>query len=127
MPDWQPNWDDVVFDHGRAQAAVDACNGMAGALDSVVTGFVGENTKLVAGGEWRGRYRTDFDREMPQIETAATGAVDDLRALAAAITTAMGAARREQAHRVSERERWHREREQELAAIPRYPNGKPAI
>jgi hypothetical protein len=119
VPNWQPNWTDVVFDHGKAQSAVDACNQAAGALDTVLAGFDGANVTLTTNGEWQGRYRADYDREAPAIATDGQDTRRALRQLAQAITDAMGEARREQAHRVSERERWRTERDRELANRPR--------
>ncbi|HYZ99934.1 MAG TPA: hypothetical protein VE575_14335 [Acidimicrobiales bacterium] len=126
MPDWQPNWDDVDFDHARTQAAIDECERAAGALDTVVDGLHGAHRQLDSDGAWRGRYRDDYDTEQPAIVDDAVATRDALRALALAISDAAGAATAEQARREADRERWREERDRELAqqGYARLPSGK---
>ena len=133
MPNWQPNWDDVEFDHAKAQAALDECHSAAGALTVVIGGLDGAHTQLGAGGAWTGAYRGDYDVEQPVLRADAVAARDALNALAGAIAGAMTSASTEQARREADRERWRAERDREQAdrdrrladqGYVRLPNGK---
>ncbi|MGH9111478.1 MAG: hypothetical protein ACRDZN_04145 [Acidimicrobiales bacterium] len=126
MPDWQPNWDDVVFDHAKAQGAVDECNRAAGALDTVLTGLDAAHRSLETDGAWTGGYRDDYGAEVPDLTADASATRDALRSLASSLATAMAAATSEQQRRVADRERWRAERDRELATrgYHRLANGK---
>lgn len=118
MPNWQPNWEDVKFDHAKAQAAIDQCNNSAGALDNALTGWATALGALTTNGQWVGAYRDQFDTAIPGFEQDANDTRDALRQLAGQITTAAGQATTEQARRVADRERWQQEAEQERANRP---------
>jgi uncharacterized protein YukE len=110
MPNWQPNWEDVQFDHAAAQAAVTECNLAAGSLDNALTGLSGAVSTLTTDGRWDGAYQVEYHvaqenlrRDFPTTRAA-------LAELAADITTAATNARNEQTHRESERDRWRQEK-----------------
>lgn len=127
VPDWQPNWDDVAFDHAKAQAAVDECNLTAGALLTVLEGLDLAHASLRTDSSWQGVYRDDFDTEQPLVRADAEAARSALKVLAGDIAQAMTDAAAEQARRVADRVRWQAEVDQERAARDalRLPNGKP--
>lgn len=114
MPDWQPNWSDVEFDHAAATTAVTECRSSARAIDSAVGGLDG----LPATDHWVGAYKDDWSADQAPTRNDLTGTADDLRALATAIEQAAEAARAEQRHRVAERERWREELRAETEASP---------
>ena len=118
MPNWQPNWEDVEFDHAKAQAAIAECNNSARGLDSALAGLATEATTLDANGAWTGRYRTDFDAARPVVEHDGVATRTALLDLARAIATAAAQATTEQAGRVADRERWRQEKAQEDAQRP---------
>jgi hypothetical protein len=122
MPNWQPNWEDVQFDHAKAQAAIDECNAAASALDTGLTGLSTAQSTLDHDGSWQGRYRDDFGRAVPGLQGDATSTRDELRQLAGAITGAASEARAEQSARVADRQRWRAEKAREDAA--RGPGGR---
>jgi K+-sensing histidine kinase KdpD len=116
MPTWQPNWEDVDFDHEAARAAVAECRSAAGALDSGFTGFATAVTTLDADGAWVGMYRVDFDDARAIVEADAGATAEELRTLASAIENAIAHAIYEQARRERERENWQAEKAREDAA-----------
>lgn len=126
MPNWQPNWDDVEFDHARAQAAADECRLAAGALTNVIDGLDGAHTALASDTAWTGGYRDDYDGEHPVLVAEAVAARHALVALATAIETAASSAAAEQARREADRERWQVERDKEIAdrEAGRRPGGR---
>lgn len=105
MPDWEPNWSDVAFDHAAATTAVTECRSSARAIDGALGGLDG----LPATDHWVGRYKDDWSEDQGPTRTDLQGTAADLRALATAIEEAAAAARAEQAHREGERERWREE------------------
>lgn len=114
MPDWQPNWNDVDFDHGKATAAAAECRSSARAVDSALSGLAGlPNTD-----HWVGKYKDDWSDDKAPTETDLRGTRDDLRALARAIDQAATDASAEQTHREEERERWYEELREEQADEP---------
>jgi hypothetical protein len=127
VPDWQPNWDDVVFDHAKAQAAVDECRLAAGALTTVVDGLDGAHASVGTDSAWQGVFRDDYDTEQPLVRADAVATRDALTTLAGDITQAMTDASAEQSRRVADRVRWQAEADQERADREQYrlPNGKP--
>ncbi len=118
MPDWQPNWDDVEFDHGAAQAAITQCQLSAGALDTAFTGVSTAVSRLAADGAWTGAYQVEFDGARTTVSTDASGTADDLRRLATAIAIAATKATAEQTRRENDRDRWRAEKAAEDAARP---------
>jgi uncharacterized protein YukE len=111
MPNWQPNWNDVVWDYGAANEAIAALHKAAGQLESSV-----QERKVMAAAaqtEWRGRYRQEFDNDLARMIQQALRIADEYRAVANRIRAASAAAQDEQSHRVHERERWWREKRDE--------------
>jgi hypothetical protein len=102
VPDWQPNWNDVDFDHAAATTAVTECRSSARAIDTALGGLDG----LPDTDHWVGRYKDDWSADQGPTRTDLSGTRDDLRSLATAIEQAASEARAEQSRRVTERERW---------------------
>jgi uncharacterized protein YukE len=123
MPDWQPNWEDVVFDHAAAQAAISQCKLSAGALDTGFSGFAQAVVALRSNGAWTGSYQSDYDGAQGRLSTDAGGTAADLRTLASAIESAAGKATAEQTRREQDRARWKREKKAEDDARRNRPRG----
>jgi hypothetical protein len=119
MPNWQPEWEDVVFNHAAADAAVTECNLAAGALDNATAGLAGAAATLATDGMWYGMHQVNYDVAEQRLQQAMPVTAADLRRLAANITGAATRARTEQAHRESERARWMSEKAAEDAAAGR--------
>jgi hypothetical protein len=117
MPDWQPDWEDVVFDHAAAQAAIAECEHSASALDTAFTGVAQADTRLGTDGAWTGRYQREYDTERSALSTDAAAVAEDLRSLAGGIRSAAEDAAAEQTRRESERQRWWDEKRAEDAAL----------
>jgi hypothetical protein len=124
MPDWQPNWEDVDFDHAAAQAAVDECRLSAGALDTAFTGVATAEATLDTDGAWAGPYRFDFDAAQPAMMTDAGDTAGALRRLANDIATAAVQAGAEQEQRERDRERWWAEKAVEDQQRAQQPPGR---
>ena len=110
MPTWQPNWEDVRFDHAAAQAAITECNLAAGALDNGLVGLDGAVTALAGNGSWYGAYQVEYDVAQQNLRAEFPTTRTALAQLATDIATAATNAANEQAHRESERERWRQEK-----------------
>ena len=121
MPDWQPEWSDVAFDHAAASTAAEECRASARALDAALAGLSG----LPATDHWVGRFKDDWSADQNPTRTDLGGTRDDLRALARAIEQAAADARAEQTRREDERERWWEEAREENAdePVPTGPGG----
>lgn len=119
MPDWQPNWSDVEFDHAAATEAARECRTAARTIDQALTGLAG----LPAADHWTGRYKDEWEDDQVPTADDLRGTADDLRALARAIDAAAEDARLEQQARERERERWRDELEAEQADAPPGPGG----
>ena len=111
MPNWQPNWNNVRWDWGAADEAVNALRRAADFLDSSVL----ERTSVAreAQQEWRGRFREQFDLELGRIVARARDLAAQFREAAGRIASASQRAYEEQRHREAERARWQREKEEE--------------
>ena len=120
MPTWQPNWTDVHFDFGRADAAVTALRATADLLDRQTDQRV--RLAAVAQQQWQGRARTTFDGELARLVRVAADLVAALRAAARTIEAAAADARLEQARRVDDRQRWRQEAAKEAATKPAAPS-----
>jgi hypothetical protein len=114
MPSWQPNWDDVRFDHGAAKEAIATCTAAIEQLGNVRHAHV--NAATSARTDWTGSASSRFDEQRTAVDAAIDGARDALDAAIAAIEAAIDEAHAEQRHRVSERQRWRDERDAENAA-----------
>jgi uncharacterized protein YukE len=122
MPNWQPNWEDVQFDHAAAQAAITECDLAAGALDNALAGVDGAVTALTNNGSWYGAYQVDYDIAQQRLRGDFPDTRQALRKLATDIATAATNARNEQAHRESERDSWRQEKAAEDQARARHRN-----
>jgi len=117
VPDWQPNWQDVRWDHGAAQDAASALRHAADLLDQTANqrgGVAREATE-----QWRGRYREEFDDHLEQMLRRARDLAREYRDAANRIARADQAAYEEQKRRERERERWRLEKEAEERALQR--------
>jgi len=122
MPDWQPNWEDVVFDHAKASAAATECRLAAGSLLTVADGLVSADGSLASDAAWQGAYRDDYSGERPRVATELRDARTALVALANKIEAAAADATTEQRRREADRTRWRAERDSERElARPRGP------
>jgi len=111
MPNWQPNWSNVIWNWGAASAAAQELRRMADDLDKSAH----ERRQLAgaAQAEWRGRFRDEFDADLGRMLNEAQGIAAELRAAAGQIEHASDLARSEQQHRERERERWQHEKRDE--------------
>lgn len=111
MPDWQPNWSDVDWDHGAAEAAIGALRRAADVLDQITSQR--ERVADEARAEWRGRYRKSFDGQFQQMVSHARQLAGEYRDAANQIARASQWAWDEQRRREQERARWYMEKEAE--------------
>lgn len=111
MPNWQPNWENVIWDWGAANEAIAALQRAANQLESSLA----ERRPVATAAqiEWQGRFREEFDQELEHIIQQALSLAAEYRATAARIAAASSAARAEQDHRERERDRWRREKADE--------------
>lgn len=123
MPDWQPDWTDVAFDHAAATTAVEQCRASARAVDGALGGLAG----LPATDHWVGRYKDDWSDDQGPTRTDLQGTAADLRSLATAIEQAAAGARAEQTRREQDRDRWWDEvrAENEESTAPPVTTGGP--
>ena len=103
-PTWQPNWTDVHFDAGLAQAAISTLNQVADQLQATTA----ERRSLAdtARRDWQGRYRHDFDERFEAGAQTADHLVADLRAAAQGVGAAMAHAAQAEQQRLADRQRW---------------------
>jgi uncharacterized protein YukE len=115
MPNWQPNWNNVVWNHPAANEAASALRRVADMLEG--TASERERSASEAKVEWRGVYRNEFDQELDRILRRARDLAHEYRNAAGNIMQASQRAHDEQARREHDRARWWAEkRAEELAA-----------
>lgn len=123
MPDWQPDWSDVAFDHAAADEAAHRCRATA---EQIATGMpaVGRSRgdALV---DWRGRSAVQYASLSGGVRDDLRVLRDDLLALARTIDAAGESARTEQARREAARDRWRAQRHAELTAAHAHRLGLP--
>ena len=107
MPNWQPTWEDVAWDHAAAEALSAELNRKADLLESSITRRT--HVATYAAAEWQGTKRLLFDAYRETVMTRAQELANAYREMAERISTASGDARSEQNHRESERHRWQDE------------------
>jgi uncharacterized protein YukE len=111
MPNWNPNWNNVIWDYGDANGAANELRRGANLLDE--TAARRKRAADVAQQEWRGRKREQFDRDLGEMLRRARELADQMRSRAQAIDDASQRVREEQRHRQRERERWYEEKKEE--------------
>lgn len=111
MPNWEPNWEDVRWDHAAAAAAAAALERTALTLEHQA----GQQRAAADQGtaEWRGEHRRTFDERFQRQLSAAAQLAERCRGLSGRVRELDGQARAEQVRREREREDWERERERE--------------
>lgn len=114
MPNWEPNWDDVKWDHGAADDAALTLRRAADLLEE--TAARREQQAREATAEWRGRYREEFDERLAQLLRRARQLAQEYRDKAGEILRKSQMAYEEQKRRERERERWQQEKEAEERA-----------
>jgi membrane-bound lytic murein transglycosylase len=111
MPNWEPNWHDVKWDHGAAAEAAHALESAAASLDE--SAHRRRQVADQAREEWRGRKREEFDMQLDKMLRRAAELAAEFRAKASEICRADQRAFEEQRRRELERERWRHEKEME--------------
>lgn len=111
MPNWQPIWDDVKWDWGAANNAIQALRRSADLMENTARQRMGVAGQAKT--EWRGRFRLEFDDKLRHMDHRAYVIASELRALAGRIASASEAARAEQSRREHDRARWYHEKEEE--------------
>ncbi len=111
MPSWNPNWSDVRWDWGAADAAVRALRRAADSLDTLTDARIREARDAQA--EWRGRFRLQFDGDLESLVRDARNLAAQYRHKADQLHGLGQRAREEQHHREDERRRWWDERRRE--------------
>ncbi|RRR69729.1 MAG: hypothetical protein EI684_14800 [Candidatus Viridilinea halotolerans] len=106
----RPNYEDVRWDHGAADAAMGACERCAAELDRTLgdTGHAAAQARA----QWQGNHQDRFAQERQALNGHGRALVIACRAAARAIATASQQAYEEQARRLRERaayEQWQRE------------------
>jgi hypothetical protein len=108
----RPNYQDVRWDHGAAEAAIAACMRAAEELEQALLNCAQAALRAQAG--WQGARMESFAGARQSLEGRGRVLAADCRAAAHAITAASQQAREDQARRVYERAEWERaERERE--------------
>jgi hypothetical protein len=117
MPNWSPNWNNVVWNRAAADEAASALRRAADRLD--ITASERSRVAQDATAEWRGKHRETFDGHLTQILGRARDLAGEFRGAASRICAASDRAREEQNRRERDRERWYRERDEEERAKQR--------
>ncbi|MDQ2724541.1 MAG: hypothetical protein M3Y36_03495 [Actinomycetota bacterium] len=124
-PTWSPNWDDVTFDHARADALINALRAVSRAMETAASQRVTRATSpaAVSGpvapghslpgrgilGTWTGTHRATWEAEYSARRTEAVALDQRITQLITALSTASTKATTEQAHRVTLRQKWNTE------------------
>jgi hypothetical protein len=111
MPHWNPNWQDVRWDHGVSDAAIAALERAASEIERLA----GERARavLMMLDEWRGEYRESFNERLRRADGEDVALADELRRAAQRVSRLSEQARIEQKRRERERDEWDRECERE--------------
>lgn len=111
MPAWQPNWQDVRFDHGAVAEAVAECERARALLAGAEEGHW--RAAEAAAADWTGSAAGRFEGQRQVIQAAFGAANDALTESIIQLEAAAEAAAAEQRRRERDRERWHDERRAE--------------
>lgn len=111
MPDWQPNWNDVRWDHYAAEQAIAALQEAAKLVDDSLLDRLRVADEAIA--NWQGNHRQTFDSYRREIELRSRSLAAELREKANEIRRKDVAAYEEQRRRERERRQWLREKEDE--------------
>lgn len=99
-----PNWQDVCWDYGAADAAISALNRAAGEIERMS----GERARVAISvlSEWRGGHREHFNQRLRQVDWEDSALSSALRRAGQEIAYLSQQAREEQARRERERAEW---------------------
>lgn len=111
MPNWEPNWEDVRWDHAAAADAAAALERTALTLEHQAGQQRAAADRDAA--EWRGEHRRTFDERLQRLLALSAQLADRCRGLGGRVRELDSQARAEQVRREREREDWERERERE--------------
>lgn len=113
MPNWQPDWNDVVWDHGSAEAASRSLDQMAYSFEFSAT----DRASLAQADsvDWYGEHRISFDRYLDEVLRMAQGLAQECRSAAARIRQIDQQVLADQAQRERDRQRWKDEQAEEQA------------
>lgn len=117
MPNWQPNWEDVRFDHGAATGAATELRATSRRIRDLCH-LRGEAQRTDLHG-WVGPARIEWQRRFLASQREGQALADACDREAGRIEAAAEAARTEQRARERQRESWYRERAAERAAAER--------
>lgn len=111
MPNWQPNWNDVVWDHQASSAAATALCRAADEVERAARQRAAAAAQATAA--WLGGHRLTFGDELGRLQRAAAELAALYRDAASRVGQAAARAAEEQRRRERERERWRDERDEE--------------
>ncbi|MBC8446217.1 MAG: hypothetical protein H8D78_00565 [Chloroflexi bacterium] len=111
MPNWQPNWNNVVWDWGAADWAIHALRHAAERLGT--TAHDRRHAAEPAQRQWRGCYREQFDQQLAGMVCEERRLADECRDAAGRVARASQMARDEQNRREADRRRWWEEKREE--------------
>ncbi|MDP8931245.1 MAG: hypothetical protein M3O70_22415 [Actinomycetota bacterium] len=109
----QPNWQDVRFNQAAASEAIEQCRSVAAELRR--TNQERNGLASLAREGWQGRYRDEFDEDLPSLTAGASTVAALLDALALAIEAAAEGAMQEQGAREQQRQQWRQKQAAESA------------
>ena len=107
MPAWQPNWVDVRFNYGAAEAAASSLDAGSAGMRSSYDAVHGEHR--TRGADWEGAHRDTFRKSLDSVTSTAANDMQMLKAAAARIRQAALSAQHEQHARVAARAQWQAE------------------
>jgi uncharacterized protein YukE len=114
VPNWQPNWDDVSFDHTAAANYAAACRRTSATINHVA--HERNHLATAARVDWEGPTRDRFDSDLRRWTDQAGDLAARLVDVAWRVEAAADAARAEQAARSAARDRWWAEQQAEQQA-----------
>ena len=111
MPNWEPNWSDVKWDHAIAAETARKLDQLADSLDQLVV----DRQRLAQDAQngWQGRKRDEFDQKLAALQQQSKNVASGYRAKASLIRHQSIQAAAEQMRRNLSRLRWTAEVEAE--------------